>query len=497
MTHTRNLLALLLLAGLVLRFAWVGFINSDDLFYANGARGWLAHFPYVGDSHWSLRHTFVLPLALSFKLFGETEFALTLVPVLYFLALLVLSYGIVAREVSAGAGFAVALALLTTPVFAIWSTIATPDTAEVVFVVLSLWLFYRATIYHDASNQGAGNRGTALYIAAGFCAGLAWLTRETALALVLVYGVLFLSGYRAPRSRYFLIALGFLIPTLAEILYFWVQTGDAWYRLRVDLDQGRSHGATTRVATGNIEVSPWLNPWLATFVSHNFGLVFFLALPALLWARRARAQISPWLVLMAALLVLWFLALGYIIPVRKLARYFEVAAYAAVVLSVSWLALALWPKRRAWALILFGSLISSNLLAIYVDNREPLFGEHALVDWLARTHTPIYTDPDTRDAAKFLLDAQQLSSLVSVSPPPPGSLFFYNPNRVNSTTAADYRAQFSPKASWAAQDKIAPAPKQLGLILAKVGAAQHLPQTLMRKLTSPNDAAVIYRVTGP
>ncbi len=488
MIHTRNIVALLVLAGLMLRFAWVGYIHSDDIFYADSARGWIAQFPwYVGDTHWSLRHTFVLPLALSFSLWGENQASLAAVSILYFLALVVFTYAISAKQLGTHIALAICAALITTPVFAIWSTIATPDIAETFFIAVSVWVFFRAT------ETGR----TALFVGAGLLAGLAWLTRETALSVVLFYGVLFLFYPRVPRSKYFLVALGFLLPVVAELVYFWANTGDPLYRLWVDIDQGRSRGAAQHGHTGNFEINKWLNPWLAVLVNQNFALLFFLAAPALLWLwRQRKAKIPPWLILVGLLLVVSFLTIAYIMPVRKLPRYFEVSTYAAVCLTVAWLGSQVWPRRPYLAAGLYALLIGTNLLAIYMDNRDPLFGEHALADWAVQHPGPIYTDPDTLDGAQFFLKAQGVSRFVSATPPPAGALYFYNPNRVN---AADqdpaYRKQYTPLPTWPLAMSITPQPKVLGAILAKLGLAEFFPDRIIRKLSSPNDPIMVYRVT--
>lgn len=44
---------------------------------------WRDSPPYLGDTHWALRHIFVLPMAASFKLFGANEFTATLPNIVY------------------------------------------------------------------------------------------------------------------------------------------------------------------------------------------------------------------------------------------------------------------------------------------------------------------------------------------------------------------------------------------------------------------------------
>jgi hypothetical protein len=63
-------LAVFVLAALLLPFFYVGFQASDDASYVSGGLGWLERFPYVGDCHWTLRHTITLPVAASVGLLG-------------------------------------------------------------------------------------------------------------------------------------------------------------------------------------------------------------------------------------------------------------------------------------------------------------------------------------------------------------------------------------------------------------------------------------------
>jgi 4-amino-4-deoxy-L-arabinose transferase-like glycosyltransferase len=119
-------LAVLLAAGLsMLHFGWVGFIGSDDALYVEGARSWLHSFPYLGDTHWALRHTFVIPVALAFRMFGESEASLTLVSLFYYLGNLTVGYLLLARRFHGRQALAACVVLMTVPVMVIWSTV--PD----------------------------------------------------------------------------------------------------------------------------------------------------------------------------------------------------------------------------------------------------------------------------------------------------------------------------------------------------------------------------------
>ena len=64
----------LLFAALMVAFAWVGWIGSDDARHIGSALGWYEQFPYLPQGHGEFRHFIPLPAALSFTLFLYSSF---------------------------------------------------------------------------------------------------------------------------------------------------------------------------------------------------------------------------------------------------------------------------------------------------------------------------------------------------------------------------------------------------------------------------------------
>jgi hypothetical protein len=465
----------------MLAFGWVGFTSSDDIMYAAGAQGWLKEFPYLGDTHWALRHPFVLSVAASFGLFGVSEFTLALPALVYHLATLVLAYLFLARHFPPNAALLAALVVAVTPVFAITSTIPGADIAEVFFVLASLVIFDLAL---DRPQRWLP------FLLAGVLAGLAWLTRETALGVVLLYGLLFLVGYGGSRRSYLWVGAGFALVAGAEVGWYWVQTGDPLYRLWVDLDQGTSRGAHLVVRKAHSEHFALRTklPLLSIFGSHLFGLLFYLFIPAAIWAALGRfgdARQRSRLRLLATLALVWFATVGYIVPLERLERYFEVSALAAALLVGLWIIFGLAPRSRILAWLVASALVGSNLLAIYVDNREPLFGERALVTWVAEHRQPVYTDSRTASKAGFLLETRGLGGIVQTGEVPVGALYLYNPN---SVFAGEGMGQ-----GWVEEGRIAQDPKWIGSLIQYIGLDRLVPPGVMKKLGAANDPVVFFR----
>ena len=95
------------------------------------------------------------------------------------------------------------------------------------------------------------------------------------------------------------------------------------------------------------------------------------------------------------------------------------------------------------------ALAASNLLAVYVENKQPIFGERALIAWLRDHPEPTHTDPKTYFSSLFLLREAGVLELAAHGQPPPGGLYLYNPNRVlQDTRPPGYAEQYRPAPDW-------------------------------------------------
>src|SRR5256885_1633533 len=85
-------LFVMVIAVLSIPLGWIGYVESDDQYYAAAALGWITQFPYVASTHWGLRHAIVLPIAASFALGGVNEITLILPITAYYLAIVALTF---------------------------------------------------------------------------------------------------------------------------------------------------------------------------------------------------------------------------------------------------------------------------------------------------------------------------------------------------------------------------------------------------------------------
>lgn len=480
----------------------VGFQASDDASYLSGALGWLEHFPYVGDSHWTLRHTIVIPAALAIKFFGLNERAVSLIDVLYFIGFVAVNAWYLFRYLGAVAAVVSTALVIVLPGFVVVATYLNPDIAELFFVSLSFWLFVNARVEPERYF---------LWLASGLSLGLAFVTRPTAAATVLFFVLVFLVRPAAPRVRYLLLGIGLTAVVAADWTYLTAMTGDVAYRFNVDLNHDRvdRFAEAARVAAtgglldkeGNVSVNVFLDPLLNLFISQKYVLLFWLLVPAVfhVWHERAKDG-NDVRALACGLGVVSFLFIALNPKLYLVPRYFIISAWCASVVVGWWLGTLWMEQRRTLFAMLAAGYVLAGALALSVENTDPRFVERQLVAWV-RDHPmqSIHVDPETALRSRYLFDFAGLSmNRVIVQPPPPGAVAFFSADRVAQCATLprckERAADFLPRRGWTELRVIDAAPRLVGRILRATGAERYVPGDVARKLLLPGARVVIYSV---
>jgi 4-amino-4-deoxy-L-arabinose transferase-like glycosyltransferase len=495
-TYFSVLLAIAVLTAFLISFAFVGYTESDDSMYAHAARGWSEQFPYLPTTHWGLRHVLVLPMAALFWMFGENEVTLVMPMILAFIGLLIVSFVGTKRAAGNKAAVAVVILIISVPMFALNATTVTTDIPEAALILGSIWLFHFA--WEDTRRN--------LFVGAGALAALACMTRETSIALVLFYGLLFLANYGGNRRLYIWMGVGFgVIIGIETVLLAW-GSSDPLYRLSVSLkgvigdnpsmsDQFKTEAGVDRF--GNIAAPRWLSAFLVLFVNQNTGIICWLVVPVGL-ALAFRADTDPQsrvVRLFVGLAVTWFVTTSFMMWfLWILPRYQSVTILAFMVPFSIFLGRLL--DKRKWLIptTAIAALIGVEILIISVVNRNPLHGERSLVEF-AREHSgPILTDPATLRGASWLLEREGLTERVYASTPKPGSIFFFNevPRR---PLPADWPTSIA-RSDWVQVASFDKAPNFIAKIIQHFGYERFIPTLIMRKLNPLPRAVRAYHVPG-
>lgn len=428
----------LLLGGTLAAFAvtisvfWIGFLGSDDTLYWAGAGGWLAHVPYLGDTHWALRHTLVIPMAIARAILGDGMPALLLPSLLYAAGFLVVTALWVYRAAGMPAAAAAMALIVTNPQFILLASVANVDIVEDFFIISALVLIYAAI---DPEAARSRRRMCGLLVLAGIATGFAMLSRETSAFLVVAIGLLFLAGYGMPRAWYVLIGCGFVAVVGLEFIYVWWMSGDPFYRASISLHHDETTNRWVSQGAGVPLVHPLIDPLTMLLFNHYFGLLTWIGVPLAVWLIR-RGELTPparrLVVLSVTLALTWtVLAAALWTELSLIPRYYLLPALLLSILSGMALA-RLWRNGRGrLAGGLGGLLIVANLLAMWVDNRNYMYGAHELVSIATHESGPIHTDPQTLRRAAVLLEWKGVAGRVTDAPAGPGDLFYLNPGWSN------------------------------------------------------------------
>jgi hypothetical protein len=482
--------------------SFVGFIESDDLEYALNAIAWLDSPPHLGESHWGLRHLIVLPIAASFAVLGRGEVGLLAPTVLYSAAIVALMGLCVARVAGVVAGVLAALLVVSLPVVLTGASMVYSDTTETFFVLASVWAYWFAT--------RSGNPW--LFVASGVLAGGAFITRETTVALLGLYAVLFLM---APRRimDFVRMGAGFLAVAGLDTALLWAASGDPLWRLSVSSRGVAGDNpalAHFQMNTGGLDrhgviVAPRpIQALLAIFANQLMGLLPWAAVPAAIaLARRpkpadpAQADARSAALHFAGLALVWFLLLSYAFTFMWIVPRYQTVTMVALCVPLSiWLAGRI--EAGAWrlpALLVLGILGCGAALALVAD-RELLFGERGLVAFARTTQGqgPIRTDPATLRGADWLLQVEGLRGRVSAGPCEPGLLCYVNPGPRRTLPAGWVRQEVPPGAQMLLE--VPRGRSMVAVILARTGLLSLMPGAVRGKLDGPALVARGFRMPG-
>jgi 4-amino-4-deoxy-L-arabinose transferase-like glycosyltransferase len=399
---------------------------------------------------------------------------------LYALATLVVA-GLWLRESNAAGALLALLLLASNPQFVLIASTANVDTPELLFVLASAWCL-------TVSLKSKRPRVLALLFC-GVFAGLAMLSRETASFYGLTLALLFLVGFGGRRVDYLIAGIPAVLIVGGEMAWLYHATGDVLYRYRVDVNHDSTINRLVEQGSGVPAIHPLLDPLTMLVANHNFGLLATLGLGVATW-QVVRADSTLDLrrssVLMATIAAVWTLiAAAWWSKLPLIPRYFLLPSILISLLAGIGLG-ELWQRRRrrtVWLLALL--LLAANLFGIVADNRNYMFGEHALLETARVETATIHTDRNTLRRAELLLRLAGVEAKVTVAPAAPGDLLLFNP--------AHPDAAIQPGESWVELRRIAAPQSVLSWIAVHLVPAGVLPTRLIERLRG-HPGVVLYRV---
>lgn len=460
-------------------FAGIHFLGSDDVTYWAGGQGWLHHFPFIGTLG-SNRETIAIPLAVSSLILGDNLAALALPTFLYSAGLIMLLMVWCNEVAGSNAALLTGLLLATCPAIVLGSGMASVDIIEAFFDFASAYMFYRA-ITNDSSWR--------ILLGSGVLLGFGVLTRETTAYFAAAYAMMFLAGCGIPRKWFWVIALGCVCVIGAEIVFYWAATGDPLYRINNSFHHDSTINRLLNQGDGLPLMNPFLDPFILLAFGHYFGALFWIAIPLGIWLLRNRRQgigSASAVRLIGGVSLVWFVLAGLSFKLLPLMpRYFTISVVGGCMIAALGLA-RLWSGGRP---VLAGGLLALLLLCnaggLLVENRNYMFGEWELLDVASRNAGVIHTDPLTLRRAKLLLQWHGLDDRVTADPAKSGDLFLWNPPRAGR--------DYAPQPSWTRLEDFQPKVPLARRLLQDV-PDRLLPAELRNKFGAGHPDVVLYKV---
>lgn len=422
------IIAIALFALLCIVINPVGYIGAsgDDGRYHEAALCWVDEGGVcMPHNHWSSRWPVIAPLAAGIAIFGDTRAAMAIGPAFYWALSLLLVGALGSQWLSRDAGRIGAAIMAATPILTSQALQPTADVVEFTFQLAALFAATKA--YRMQSGRWA--------LAAGIAAGVAFEVRETSAIFIAVSALAWLT-LDGGRRKVLLLAAPALLATIgAEMLVYWVTSGDPLRRY--SLAFGHVAIATSELPDGfDTRQSPLFNPayiaawkremgiYLAWPIDPLLNLLASLRIGATLWAaivaalifRRALApdlRRRTMIIALGAMLVSLLLIYGLALDPKS--RLFLLLAGASAIIAGGFIGAALRRANNLMAVTLLGLVFACSLPILFASpSIAPL--ESAAARWIAQYGSLMETDPTTRGYLIFVPGAQELESSSSERP---------------------------------------------------------------------------------
>jgi 4-amino-4-deoxy-L-arabinose transferase-like glycosyltransferase len=286
-------LLMLFLASFIIRFVcFTGIVASDDLGYSHYAQQIAKGLYNVEAHHFASRYGVIVPLATIYRFWGVHEWTTILLPLLMSSIAPILALLVAQRFLTRRAAWVTAILLATFPVHVRYATILVPEAMMETIVLTAVLLFLHAR----------QNDNIAKGIIAGIAFGLAYLTKEPAIFVALAF--LAYAGFERRWRLATTVVLGLSIVVLSEMVWYWSQTGDPFFR---------SHAMAIHNASG-----------MAVAANDNLTYRLFKAYPRMMIVPNVDFGLH------STISVICLLAALFLRPIRGRAFLFPLILWAAV-----------------------------------------------------------------------------------------------------------------------------------------------------------------------
>ncbi len=479
--------------------SWEGIGDWDGMHYIRGALLWVENGPSLGRDHWELRYPLVLPMAAAIEFAGRSELSASVPNFVYGGLLVLMSVVIGERFLAPRAGLFLGLLVASSPALALLPLEIEIRGPEIFLAVLSLWMFLEGLARED-------RKAAWFLLGAGLASGLAWMCREVAGYLPVVFvAAAYLLAPRGRRLAACLLPVSAFAATIAfELALYAVADGDPLYRYKTDMGHGVGRGGTSFASTitgqdnvlgiAGVALKP-LSLRVAEMTTGPFFIAGLLAALLLVVKQSRLSRAARHTLVVFGVAAVLSYALAAMILDLKLPLYFPMLDYLALVLiALAAAALAI----RGYVTVSYAAVGSVCMAGVFITDlrRDYEFDAcRAAAEVAIKNDAPVVTSDWIRERAEIVLRLQGMSAAAAAAE-------FADVSQARSGDIG-----FLPSQRWLAPaDLFGPDWMQIGetrpallswshRLLVAVAAVVPLPDRVIRKAAPL--PGTIYRLRGP
>jgi 4-amino-4-deoxy-L-arabinose transferase-like glycosyltransferase len=413
------LISILIFAMFLRLYFFIGLNWSDDPYYVDLANQIIHGTMYISSPH-STRALIIYPLAMSFALFGISEFSAVLYPLICSLAGIVVIFYLGKKIVNEKIGLLSAFLLAVFPLDVNYATWIMGEAPLALFLSLSVLFFIKA-------NENSKKSKNIFYILAGIFTGFGYLVKVSGAITLIFFSVYFI--YQFLRTRKIqkwpiFVLLGFLTVLTLEGTFYFYKTHNFLQRYYSEVYYfGEKQRLTNELVT-DLNFYPNIMFNIRNIFSDYsyFGPFYLFVILSILYFLIKREKKSY-------LLIIWFLSLFLYmqygtmsikeyIPMHRLDRHLIVLSTPAI-LIFSYFLMDICKYKNLKPIALFMAIFLVLMFLTHINNitylqRGSTKDTKLIFDFLKDKDIPIYSDGGTVGHLNFYFGFQKRNSLRTI-----------------------------------------------------------------------------------
>lgn len=410
------LIVIVLFAILLRLIFFSGIDTSDSVYYTKFANDILNDKFPSETTQLNARIGLLIPVAISYSIFGVNDFSSTLFPLLASIFGIILIFHFGKFLFNEKVGLVAAFLLSFFPLDVLYSTRLLSDLPSAFFSGLSIFLFLKAEKIVRKSNSYL------FYILSGASLGIAFTIREMAIIMLLFF-LVYVLYKKEFKWSYILIGTGFLLILIIETGFFYYYTGNPFFKL-----EGADYALGTIVHDdlfyGRLSFPKFFVTWpYVVFGNIQQGYFFtFISLAALYWLFHRKKETDYLLIwFLSILLYFYFGTISFkrYAPVLAVARYLNYITYPALILLAAFLMEQQKIIKKLFLPFTIIFLLFTSIGIVYLDNsRNSLDGLRKVYSEVKAIEKPIYTDYRSMIVLNYISDYKNNLNLVDLDSNP-------------------------------------------------------------------------------